>query len=93
MNCAQAQYFLGGCYVKSIGTRYDKEKARVWMMIAMANGSRAAGEFLKKADWVPSPEEERGIHEMLKGGKTTALLSGSLRAALREVVGRSGGVL
>ena len=80
--CVRAQYFLGGCYAKAIGTKYDKDSAKVWMAIASMNGSKAAADFLIEAGWTLSGDEKRGIDEMLKYGRTSVELSGSLKAVL-----------
>ena len=85
MNYARAQYFLAGCYAKAIGVKYDKESARVWMAIAKVNGNKAAGDFLSKARWTISSDEERAIREMLNEGKTSMELSGNLKFALEGI--------
>ena len=86
LNYAQAQYFLAGCYAKGIGVKYDKESARVWMAIAKVNGSKAAGDFLAKAGWVVSLDEERAISEVLQDGKLAEPVSGKLREALQSII-------
>ena len=85
LNYARAQYFLAGCYAKAIGVEYDKESARVWMAIAKVNGNKAAGDFLAKAGWTVSLDEERAIREMLNEGKTSMELSGNLKFALEGI--------
>jgi len=85
-NYARAQYFLAGCYAKAIGVKYDKELARVWMAIAKVNGSKFAEDFLAKAGWTVSPDEERAIREVIKDGDTDVSISGSLKSALQEIV-------
>ena len=88
MNYAQAQYFLAGCYAKGIGVKYDKESVRVWMAIAKVNGSKAAGDFLAKAGWSVSSDEERAIREILKNGSSDVSISVKLKSALQEIVAK-----
>ena len=88
LNYAQAQYFLAGCYAKGIGVKYDKESARVWMAIAKVNGSKAAGDFLAKAGWVVSSDEERAIREILKNGSSDVSISVKLKSALQEIAAK-----
>ena len=88
LNYAQAQYFLAGCYAKGIGVKYDKESARVWMAIAKVNGSKAAGDFLAKAGWVVSSDEERAIREIQKNGSPDVSISVKLKSALQEIAAK-----
>ena len=93
MNHAQAQYFLAGCYAKAIGVKYDKELARVWMAIAKVNGSKLAEDFLAKAGWTVTADEERAILGMLNGGKSpTVEPSGNLKFALECIAEHRGKV-
>ena len=56
------------------------------MAIAKVNGNEAAGDFLAKAGWTVSPDEERAIREVIKDGDTDVSISGSLKSALQEIV-------
>ena len=56
------------------------------MAIAKVNGSKAAEDFLAKAGWVVSSDEERAIREVIKDGDTDVSISGSLKSALQEIV-------
>jgi TPR repeat protein len=82
---ARAQYLLGGCYAKAVGTGYDRERSRIWMAIAEVGGSRAAAEFLRKAQWPVSAGERRAIGEMLRGGETSEPISADMKAVLKSI--------
>jgi TPR repeat protein len=82
---SRAQYLLGGCYAKSVGTRYDRELSRIWMAVAEVNGSRAAADFLAKAQWPVSDAECRAIGEMLLSGETAEPISEDMKSVLKSI--------
>ena len=79
LNHARAQYLLGGCYAKAIGVKYDREQSRLWMIMAKVNGDRAAADFLSKAGWSVSADEEAAVREILETGNSDRAISAALR--------------
>ena len=84
LNHARAQYLLGGCYAKAIGTKYDKERSRLWMLMAKVNGDRTAADFLSNAGWPVSADEEAAVREILETGSSGRPVSAALRQIASE---------
>ena len=56
---ALAQYNLGKCYLEGIGTKADKDRARLWLNKAAKKGVQEAKDLLKSPALKEEPADTR----------------------------------